>query len=370
MRRIRSALPALVLAATVALVTTGATGASAHADPVNQPTPTPERPPGQAFYRALIFQTSTQQGDYAGTDLNEQGQLIAGQEAHNGENFIGDAQGRMIWLNREATGCEERLWPDVGRALTIDARSQVVGLGSCTTAYPRAGTWAISRWSSPTAAPVVTQGEPVMSGSITVVAANTAGAVLTRFEHAMLVPSARTTERGGVRLVDGQGRFWTVIGNDLAEDGSVVGRLVVEDLPERSVPFVTRGDVALPLKVPAGIQSPSWEAAADAISPNGNWIVGQVGLQPIRWDARRVPQVLPSGFVPVDVNDVGAVLGRLGEGWGVWSPWAGLRTVTIPGLPAGVRVKAMAKINRSGQIAATVTGADRVNRAALLGVGR
>ncbi|WP_116115002.1 hypothetical protein [Austwickia chelonae] len=369
MRKIRPTLLVSALAAAAALAvgvgTPPAQGASAGSSEVFSGQVSRE-----ISYRAMIFQTPAANGAYEGMDVNDLGQLVASQLPHDRQDFIGDSFGRTTWLSREATGCAQELWPDAGRARFIDARGQVVGEGQCTIYHPRAGNWAITRWSSAKAAPALTQHGLVMGGPLTVVATNTAGEVLIRLEGVTLEPMDRVTERGGTRLVDARGKAWSVIGNDLAEDGTVVGRLVTETFPERGVPFATRGSTAVPLVAPPGVESPSADAGAVAVSPNARWIVGGFGPHAVRWDVRRAPGSLPSGFSPVDVNDHGVVLGRAGEGWAVWSPLGGLRSVRLPGLPAGVRVKSMAKINWWGQIAATVTGTDGIDRAALLSPGR
>ncbi|GAB77796.1 hypothetical protein SAMN05421595_0305 [Austwickia chelonae] len=311
-----------------------------------------------------IEDTSASDGAFEGADVDSLGRLLArqGAEVTDRKDFVADINGSQAILSRQASGCGpvSRSYPD--RPVGISSTGSVVGSGHCT--YPGAELpfTAVATWPTLYGPARISERKSYTEGKVEVVAVSDLGEPLMRERTYVTVGDTLSTTRPGIRLIDSQSREWPVVGTDIAADGTVVGRLVSTPESGRGVPFMTKGRIAVPLRLPAGAGSVS----EMAISPNRQFAVAAAETAGIRWDARRVPQVLPSGFVPVDVNDVGAVLGRLGEGWGVWSPWAGLRTVTIPWLPAGVRVKAMAKINRSGQIAATVTGADGIDRAARL----
>lgn len=110
------------------------------------------------------------------------------------------------------------------------------------------------------------------------------------------------------------------------------------------------------LPVPAGTA-----ATADAVSPNGAWIVGRsgpAGTEPstaVRFGSSR-PAAIPgatAGFVPRDVDDSGRIVGsRNGRAVGRLNGRLYDRTALSTGLPRGWVLTDAVGVNRRGDIAA------------------
>ncbi|WP_116115000.1 hypothetical protein [Austwickia chelonae] len=324
---------------------------------------------GTVDYRAVVQPSPAGEGAFEGVDVDSLGRILArqGPEATDRKDFVGDVFGRRRMLSQKATGCGPVSRAYADRPIGIATSGAVVGEGRCTYPGGQAPFTAVSVWSSVASDPRVIHEKPYWSGAVVPVAVSDRGEALLRERvYAENGEETTATVRSGIRLLDVQARSWPVVGTDIAADGTVVGQLLDTHGSAQAGAFVTEGFIATPLPLPAGAGSVN----SVAVSPNGRSIVAATETVGVRWDVRRAPGSLPSGFSPVDVNDHGVVLGRAGEGWAVWSPLGGLRSVRLPGLPAGVRVKSMAKINWWGQIAATVTGTDGIDRAALLSPGR